>query len=57
MTQTYYGIIKSGSRYAEVLVTRRNGRQVSQAETGITYKTWREACDDNERKNAKLWAR
>lgn len=55
--QRYYGLISASAsnggrtEFAEVLVIRRNGKQVSQEPTGVRYKTWREACADNERKN------
>lgn len=51
MTHRYYGLIQDGRKIAEVLVTRRDGRQVSQEPTGVTYRTQREAMADNERKN------
>lgn len=47
----YYDIVKHAGRPAEVLVIRRDGREVSRTLTGVTYRTMREAERDNAAKN------
>lgn len=42
-TIQYYGVVMQGRKIAEVLVTRQNGKQVSQELTGITYRNKRDA--------------
>lgn len=48
----YYGLVQNArGQIAEVLVIRDGGRQVSQTETGVTYRTMRAADADNTAKN------
>ena len=41
MTIKYYAAVGTGRKWAEVLVVRENGRQVSQTPTGVIYATTR----------------
>jgi hypothetical protein len=43
MTLRYFAFVFEGRRWIELLITRANGRQVSQVPTGVTYKTARAA--------------
>ncbi len=40
---TYFAIISEGRKYAELLITRVDGRQVSSKRTGVVYATWKAA--------------
>lgn len=49
---TYYGVaLNPAGKYAQVLVIRDGGRQVSQEFTGVTFKTQREAMASTARAN------
>ena len=40
---TYFGFIHKGRKYAEVLVTKEQGKRSTQVETGVTYPTFKAA--------------
>jgi hypothetical protein len=51
---TYHAIVENEQgQIAEVLVTRENGRQLSQVETGRTFATMREASRELQRQNCR----
>jgi len=55
----YFGLFARGEgrkrHFVELEVVRQGGRQVSQTETGVTYRTLREAQAENARKNTELY--
>ncbi len=40
---TYYGFVGAGRKYAEVLVTKEQGKRSTQSETGTIYPSFRDA--------------